>query len=96
MEKKKETASIFSSKLAFSDKSNDSGEYRLALLKVNNEKMSRLWISCDCAADGSKSDSDGGSGRMFSTYSSSSLFDKPSPAKKGASTRGRSDTCHSL
>ncbi|XP_029700390.1 DNA topoisomerase 2-beta-like [Takifugu rubripes] len=60
VEKKKETSSIFSSKLAFSDKSNDS--------------------------DGSKSDSDdgGSSGRMFSTYSSSSLFDKPSPAKKAA------------
>lgn len=26
---------------------------------------------------------------MFSTYSSSSAFDKPSPSKKGASTRGR-------
>lgn len=50
MEKKKETSSIFSSKLAFSDKSNDSGEYRLALLKVNPEKVEQirdlLWLSC--------------------------------------------------
>ncbi|XP_037651139.1 DNA topoisomerase 2-beta isoform X2 [Sebastes umbrosus] len=57
--KKKETASsIFSSKSAFSEKSNDS--------------------------DGSKSDSDDGVGRVFSTYSSSSAFDKLSPAKKAA------------
>uniref|UniRef100_H3DLE0 DNA topoisomerase 2 n=1 Tax=Tetraodon nigroviridis TaxID=99883 RepID=H3DLE0_TETNG len=56
---KKETSSIFSSKPAFSDKSNDS--------------------------DGSKSDSDDdGSTRMFSTYSSSSMFDKPSPANSAA------------
>ncbi|XP_026206015.1 DNA topoisomerase 2-beta isoform X2 [Anabas testudineus] len=54
--KKKETTSIFSSKPAFSEKSNDS--------------------------DGSKSDSDDDSGHMFSTYSSSSAFDKISPSKK--------------
>ncbi|XP_035537041.1 DNA topoisomerase 2-beta isoform X2 [Morone saxatilis] len=53
--KKKETTSIFSSKSAFSEKSNDS--------------------------DGSKSDSDD-NGPVFSTYSSSSAFDKLSPAKK--------------
>ncbi|XP_070702301.1 DNA topoisomerase 2-beta isoform X1 [Pempheris klunzingeri] len=56
--KKKETTSIFSSKSAFSEKSNDS--------------------------DGSKSDSDDGNGPVFSTYSSSSAFDKHSPAKKAA------------
>ncbi|XP_040043897.2 DNA topoisomerase 2-beta isoform X2 [Gasterosteus aculeatus] len=56
--KKKETTSIFSSKSAFSEKSNDS--------------------------DGSKSDSDDGVGRGFSTYSSSSAFDKLSQAKKAA------------
>ncbi|XP_059205626.1 DNA topoisomerase 2-beta isoform X2 [Centropristis striata] len=54
--KKKETTSIFSSKPAFSEKSNDS--------------------------DGSKSDSDDDIGPVFSTYSSSSAFDKVSPAKK--------------
>ncbi|XP_073319241.1 DNA topoisomerase 2-beta isoform X2 [Pagrus major] len=54
--KKKETTSIFSSKSAFSEKSNDS--------------------------DGSKSDSDDDNGPVFSTYSSSSAFDKLSPAKK--------------
>ncbi|XP_059205625.1 DNA topoisomerase 2-beta isoform X1 [Centropristis striata] len=56
--KKKETTSIFSSKPAFSEKSNDS--------------------------DGSKSDSDDDIGPVFSTYSSSSAFDKVSPAKKAA------------
>ncbi|XP_022047589.1 DNA topoisomerase 2-beta isoform X1 [Acanthochromis polyacanthus] len=56
--KKKDTTSIFSSKSAFSEKSNDS--------------------------DGSKSDSDDDNGRVFSTYSSSSAFDKLSPAKKAA------------
>ncbi|XP_073319240.1 DNA topoisomerase 2-beta isoform X1 [Pagrus major] len=56
--KKKETTSIFSSKSAFSEKSNDS--------------------------DGSKSDSDDDNGPVFSTYSSSSAFDKLSPAKKAA------------
>nr|XP_040043897.1 DNA topoisomerase 2-beta isoform X2 [Gasterosteus aculeatus aculeatus] len=56
--KKKETTSIFSSKSAFSEKSNDS--------------------------DGSKSDSDDGVGRGFSTYSSSSAVDKLSQAKKAA------------
>lgn len=56
--KKKDTTSIFSSKSAFSEKSNDS--------------------------DGSKSDSDDDNGPVFSTYSSSSAFDKLSPAKKAA------------
>ncbi|XP_068560677.1 DNA topoisomerase 2-beta isoform X1 [Cebidichthys violaceus] len=56
--KKKETTSIFSSKSAFSEKSNDS--------------------------DGSKSNSDDDVGPRFSTYSSSSAFDKLSPAKKAA------------
>ncbi|XP_029976326.1 DNA topoisomerase 2-beta isoform X2 [Salarias fasciatus] len=55
---KKEPASIFSSKSAFSEKSNDS--------------------------DGSKSDSDDNNGPAFSSYSSSSAFSKPSPAKKAA------------
>ncbi|XP_042362205.1 DNA topoisomerase 2-beta isoform X1 [Plectropomus leopardus] len=55
---KKETTSIFSSKSAFSEKSNDS--------------------------DGSKSDSDDDSGPVFSTYSSSSAFDKLSASKKAA------------
>ncbi|XP_030002971.1 DNA topoisomerase 2-beta isoform X2 [Sphaeramia orbicularis] len=54
--KKKETTSIFSSKSAFSEKSNDS--------------------------DGSRSDSDDDSRPVFSTYSSSSAFDKLSSAKK--------------
>ncbi|XP_071355408.1 DNA topoisomerase 2-beta isoform X1 [Trachinotus anak] len=54
--KKKATTSIFSSKSAFSEKSNDS--------------------------DGSKSDSDDDNGPVFSTYSSSSAFDKVLPAKK--------------
>ncbi|XP_023281225.1 DNA topoisomerase 2-beta [Seriola lalandi dorsalis] len=54
--KNKATTSIFSSKSAFSEKSNDS--------------------------DGSKSDSDDDNGPVFSTYSSSSAFDKASPAKK--------------
>ncbi|CAK6970091.1 DNA topoisomerase 2-beta [Scomber scombrus] len=54
--KKPETTSIFSSKSAFSEKSNDS--------------------------DGSKSDSEDDNGPAFSTYSSSSAFDKVSPAKK--------------
>lgn len=56
--KKKDTTNVFSSKPAFSEKSNDS--------------------------DGSKSDSDDDNGQVFSTYSSSSAFDKPSPAKKAA------------
>ncbi|XP_047460191.1 DNA topoisomerase 2-beta [Mugil cephalus] len=56
--KKKDTTNVFSSKSAFSEKSNDS--------------------------DGSKSDSDDDNGQVFSTYSSSSAFDKPSPAKKAA------------
>ncbi|XP_031134399.2 DNA topoisomerase 2-beta [Sander lucioperca] len=56
--KKQETTSIFSSKSAFSEKSNDS--------------------------DGSKSDSDDNIAPVFSTYSSSSAFDKLSPAKKAA------------
>nr|XP_040043896.1 DNA topoisomerase 2-beta isoform X1 [Gasterosteus aculeatus aculeatus] len=59
--KKKETTSIFSSKSAFSEKSNDS--------------------------DGSKSDSDDGVGRGFSTYSSSSAVDKLSQAKKAAAKK---------
>ncbi|KAM9838362.1 DNA topoisomerase 2-beta isoform 2-T2 [Aulostomus maculatus] len=54
--KKKETSSIFLSKSAFSEKSNDS--------------------------DASKSESDDDNGPVFSTYSSSSAFDKLSPAKK--------------
>ncbi|XP_029370168.1 DNA topoisomerase 2-beta isoform X4 [Echeneis naucrates] len=54
--KKKVTTSIFSTKSAFSEKSNDS--------------------------DGSKFDSEDDSGPVFSTYSSSSAFDKASPAKK--------------
>ncbi|XP_035490607.1 DNA topoisomerase 2-beta isoform X1 [Scophthalmus maximus] len=56
--KKKETTSIFSSKSAFSEKSNDS--------------------------DASKSDSDDDRGPVFSTYSSSSAFDKLLPPKKAA------------
>ncbi|XP_058475519.1 DNA topoisomerase 2-beta isoform X1 [Solea solea] len=55
---KTETTSIFSSKLDFSEKSNDS--------------------------DGSKSDSDNDNGPMFSTYSSSSAFDKLLSSKKAA------------
>ncbi|XP_069033095.1 DNA topoisomerase 2-beta isoform X1 [Embiotoca jacksoni] len=55
---KKDTTSIFSSKSAFSEKSNDS--------------------------DGFKSDSEDDHGPVFSTYSSSSTFDKLSPAKKAA------------
>uniref|UniRef100_A0A3B3UNK1 DNA topoisomerase 2 n=1 Tax=Poecilia latipinna TaxID=48699 RepID=A0A3B3UNK1_9TELE len=35
-----------------------------------------------CSADGSRSDSDNDTGPKFSTYSSSSAFDKASPAKK--------------
>ncbi|MEQ2294819.1 hypothetical protein AMECASPLE_007733 [Ameca splendens] len=58
---KKEKPSIFSSKSAFSEKSNDS--------------------------DGSRSDSDEDTGPKFSTYSSSSAFDKVSPAKKGAAKK---------
>ncbi|XP_054601602.1 DNA topoisomerase 2-beta isoform X2 [Nothobranchius furzeri] len=56
--KQNETASIFSSKSVFSEKSNDS--------------------------DGSKSESDDDNGPTFSTYSSSSAFDKLLPAKKAA------------
>ncbi|XP_028251813.1 DNA topoisomerase 2-beta [Parambassis ranga] len=55
---KKETTSIFSSKSAFSEKSNDS--------------------------DAFKSDSDNDNGPVFSAFSSSSAFDKLSPAKKAA------------
>ncbi|XP_031604241.1 DNA topoisomerase 2-beta isoform X2 [Oreochromis aureus] len=54
--KKKDTASIFSSKVAASEKSNESDE--------------------------AKSDSDNDNSPVFSTYSSSSAFDKASPAKK--------------
>lgn len=39
--------------------------------------------ACVCLVDGSKSDSDDESGPVFSTYSSSSAFDKLSAAKKG-------------
>ncbi|KAM4539531.1 DNA topoisomerase 2-beta isoform 1-T1 [Odontesthes bonariensis] len=56
--KKEDATSIFSSKSALSEKSNES--------------------------DGSKSDSDDDNTPVFSTYSSSSAFDKPSPAKKAA------------
>lgn len=56
--KTKETTSIFSSKSAFSEKSNDS--------------------------DGFKSDSDDDNGPVFSTYSSSSAFEKLPSAKKAA------------
>lgn len=59
--KKKEKPSIFSSKSAFSDKSNDS--------------------------DGSRSDSDDDATPKFSTYSSSSAFDKVLPAKKAAAKK---------
>ncbi|KAM4549593.1 DNA topoisomerase 2-beta [Fundulus diaphanus] len=59
--KKKAKPSIFSSKSAFSEKSNDS--------------------------DGSRSDSDDDTGPKFSTYSSSSVFDKVSPAKKAAAKK---------
>lgn len=49
--------------------------------------------SCVCA-DGSKSDSDEDNGRMFSTYSSSSAFDKISPSKKGSvSVCAAEDVC---
>lgn len=55
--------------------------------------------SCVCVAEGSKSDSDDDTGRMFSTYSSSSAFDKISPSKKGnvsiCAAVGATVPCHS-
>lgn len=43
----------------------------------------QLIFNCAYLEDGSKSDSDNDRGPVFSTYSSSSVFDKLSPAKKG-------------
>lgn len=47
----------------------------------------RECLSCVCFVDGSKSDSDDDRGPVFSTYSSSSAFDKLLPEKKGRDSR---------
>lgn len=46
-----------------------------------------------CVTDGSKSDSDDNGGPTFSTYSSSSAFEKLSPSKKGNVSVCATDGC---